>query len=396
MRNSFSKTRRRVGFTLVELLVVIAIIGILVALLLPAIQMAREAGRRMSCGNNLHQLGIGLHNYHDVHNTFPPETIYNKRGRPPAMLGAPDMTGEQRNYTWMCLILPFIEQKAIHDNINFGQPALYQVVGGTVKPEALRSIVLKDLICPSDTVPKQLPHDAYFATASLPNPLDPKTGFSYTSYAGNGGYHTYRYNSAQGDRRVGGIFQRYDPAGLRDIKDGTSQTLMVGETTVYGFQGFSGRHWKSRAGMIRYGAPVFRSPFVTPSGWVENHGWLTSGGGPLLRADGSSGGVWGPWGWPEHAWNPVYYYVNGMGYDWYNAGSSHTGGGAQFCLADGSVRYIPDTISMGSGTVYCGSPPCIGDAHGRWGNMWAAMNTMDGLQAPPDQPQNSQTPVVFP
>jgi len=391
MRKFSSRIWPRAGFTLVELLVVIAIIGILVALLLPAIQMAREAARRMSCGNNLHQLGVALHEYHDVHNTFPPEVIWHKRGRPPAAVGTQDMNGEQRNYTWMTLILPFMEQKPIYDQVNFSQPGLYQVVGGAAQPQALRSIVIKDLLCPSDTMPKELPWESWFSSATLPHPLDPKTGFGYTSYAGNSGYHTYRYNCTQGDSRVGGIFQRYDAAGLRDIKDGTSQTLMVGETSAYGF--CCGTAWKGGSGFVRSTAHriVFRSPFVAPTAWENAHGWLTPVGGPLLNANGTATNLWGPWTSPEHALYPVYYYVNGLGVEWYNPGSSHPSG-AQFCLADGSVRFVPYTVQMGTGSVYCGSGPCIGDAHGRWGNMWAAMNTMDGIQ---DPPPNDQTPVVF-
>ena len=96
-----ARSRRR-GFTLVELLVVIAIIGILVALLLPAVQAAREAARRMSCSNNLKQLGLALHNYHDIHKTFPPDAIWYGNRK-----GTTATAGHQRHYTWVTMILPF-------------------------------------------------------------------------------------------------------------------------------------------------------------------------------------------------------------------------------------------------------------------------------------------------
>ena len=93
----------RLGFTLVELLVVIAIIGVLVALLLPAVQSAREAARRMSCSNNLKQLSLALHNYEDTHKTFPPAGI------------------DSNQMSWVVLLLPYFEQKNLYDQFNFNR-----------------------------------------------------------------------------------------------------------------------------------------------------------------------------------------------------------------------------------------------------------------------------------
>jgi hypothetical protein len=299
------------------------------------------------------------------------------RGRPPAAV-----QGEQRNYTWMCLILPFMEQKPVYDQINFGQPGIYQVVGGSANPTALRSIVLKDLVCPSDTTPKQLPWESYFAGSFSPtNSLDPRTGWGYTSYAGNSGYHTYRYSGPGADSRLSGVFQRYDAAGLRDIHDGTAQTIMVAETTVNGYYG--GQAWKNGTGRVRSTAHgvVIRSPLVAPTAWENAHSWLTSVGGPLLNAEGTNSNLWGPWTWPEYSFYPVYYYVNGSGVEWHSTASSHPSG-IQTCLADGSVRFVPYSIACGNNDIW-----------GRYGNVWAAAHTIDGLNEP--APDN-QSPVVWP
>lgn len=112
------RLKRLSGFTLVELLVVIAIIGILMALLVPAVQAAREGARRMSCSNNLHQIGLALHNYHQTHRTFPPGTIeYRNAYR---MVYGSSNTG--LNFAWSALILPFLEQSAVLGNLDYGHP----------------------------------------------------------------------------------------------------------------------------------------------------------------------------------------------------------------------------------------------------------------------------------
>ena len=119
---------RRSAFTLVELLVVIAIIGVLVTLLLPAIQYAREAARRINCASNMKQIGLGLHVYHDVHKPFPPNTLWGARtSRLETSIlapnGGPLVVGEQRNFSWIALSLAQMEQQGIHSQINFNIPA---------------------------------------------------------------------------------------------------------------------------------------------------------------------------------------------------------------------------------------------------------------------------------
>ena len=127
------KVVRRRGFTLVELLVVIAIIGILVALLLPAVQAAREAARRMSCSNNLKQLALAMHNYHDVHKTFPLGS-YNLREAWPS-----------NGSNWRSLILPYIEQQNANDlfeqDVWFGLAVVRKADGRVM---GLVSLVCKD------------------------------------------------------------------------------------------------------------------------------------------------------------------------------------------------------------------------------------------------------------
>ena len=130
---------RRHGFTLIELLVVIAIIATLVAILLPAVQQAREAARRSTCKNNLKQLGIAIHNYHDTHNIFP-RANFNSRA---ATTGATNYS----YYGWSAqtMLLPFVEQAALYDTINFNLPAYPDATNDTAK-----RAIIPGYLCPSD------------------------------------------------------------------------------------------------------------------------------------------------------------------------------------------------------------------------------------------------------
>jgi len=340
---------RRPGFTLVELLVVIAIIGVLVALLLPAVQAAREAARRMSCGNNMKQLGLALHNYHDTYKRLPPDVIW---------LGNPKNTqstsGDQRNFTWCTLILPFMEGQTLHDRINFSIPALNQIIGNGANVAdqiPLQSIQIESFLCPSD-VGHNGPEDYW--------------DFSVTSYAGNAGWDPHRRGYA--DQVRAGVFTLMDSIKIKDILDGTANTIMLGEVTIASFCCRQrGNQWSGGAGKIRgqRGARVARTLLVADAPWVTNHSWiLAAKQGELLRSNGDNGGIW--FHAAPYLLYPVYYDHYAMNNEWPGSGSTHPGG-AQFTLADASVRFLPEKISTGNG-----------DNLGRFGNIWVAAHTYMG------------------
>ncbi len=187
--------RRHAAFTLVELLIVIAIIGVLIGLLLPAVQAARAAARRTSCLNNLRQMGIGMHNYHGVHRTFPPggiELIASKPGG--------------RQYAWCAFLLPFIEQRPLYDSIDFDQP---YYVGENL--DAAR-MPLSIFLCAS------VPH----TDGGLVK------GLGATDYGGIYGERITGPNDPPKGVMV------YDAAyRIADIRDGTTKTLMISEDALW-------------------------------------------------------------------------------------------------------------------------------------------------------------------
>ncbi|HEX5104101.1 MAG TPA: DUF1559 domain-containing protein [Pirellulaceae bacterium] len=363
--------RKRYGFTLVELLVVIAIIGILVALLLPAIQAAREAARRMSCSNKLHEIGLALHEYHDALNTFPPDAIYSATRK--TQMTANDV----RMYTWLCMILPYMEQKPLYDKINFGVPGYNQLISIPGHPEAnasgfvaLQSILLKDYICPSDPVLADLPYT-----------------FAYSSYGGNAGWDSHRRK--YGDSYIAGMFPLIDPQTLSDVTDGTSYVIFASETSVEGYCCYRNPEdrWIGGSGSPRrvsIGSTVTRTQLITPAAWAYTHVWIDApnGPGPLLYSDGTGpGGLWHP-GW-NHILGPLHYAHHMPNQEWPAAGSHHPGG-HQSLLVDGSVRFIPHNISAGNPA---------GDAYGRNGFIWAAAHYPNGIKRDGGNPKAN---VVWP
>ena len=193
--------QHRRGFTLIELLVVVAIIGVLIALLLPAVQAAREAARRAQCVNNLKQIGLGLHNYHDTVGSLP---MGRERGT---------IDGQGRGYSAYAMVLPYLEQGSAYDSINF---ALSPDVGPTNVAQAenttVMNLTLSYLLCPSDKLQK----------------LQGDNGVhNYPLSTGNT-YPVSTRNAA--GVPVNGVFFENSAVRFADVTDGTSNTVCVAET----------------------------------------------------------------------------------------------------------------------------------------------------------------------
>ena len=213
--------KRRVGFTLVELLVVIAIIGILIALLLPAVQAAREAARRTQCTNNLKQIGLALHNYHDRLNTFP----FGVFGYAPYV---------RAGHSWMLAILPEVEQGTITDRLVFGP--------NSGSPDGPNIAIFNQWTpafnwCPSSTADRLMRRDssalagAKVATASYVGIAGATTSpTDATDPTGRGRCVA----GGQGYACANGVLVPNRVVRISDITDGTSNTIVVGENSAWG------------------------------------------------------------------------------------------------------------------------------------------------------------------
>ncbi|QDT66811.1 DUF1559 domain-containing protein [Calycomorphotria hydatis] len=222
------RCRGRFGFTLIELLVVIAIIATLIALLLPAVQQAREAARRSQCKNNLKQLGLALHNYHDAHSALPPAYVRD-----------PNVTDDEGHWTWTAMILPFMEQAGLYQKFNIGTDTPSQAFGREKEAFQARYETFR---CPSDTAP--LLHNATlisgydglgFAIDRIPpsGPVESDLPIALTNYVGSNNTNLIRTGTPT-DYTVGttgglGVFRGDVSIRFRDITDGLSNTILVGE-----------------------------------------------------------------------------------------------------------------------------------------------------------------------
>ncbi len=301
---SLPKNGKRRGFTLIELLVVIAIIAVLVALLLPAVQQAREAARRSSCKNNMKQLGVALHNYHDVHRVFPSGWIGANAAGPHTGLDSPDLTGFGNGFGWGAMALPFIESGSLYSQLNFSLPLTDSANASSI------ATVVSVFQCPSDPKP-----DTAQVTDSASNSFTLGTS-NYMGVFGIRDVDDCEIGvgvTATEQCTAEGIFYHNSRVSMRDITDGTSSTFMLGERTTFY------PNLNTRANPF-YGTWMGLVPNST-EGAERFLGHCQHGPNYALGRDGAGLSIGDPG----------------------DFGSSHTGG-AQFVLADGSVRFISENI----------------------------------------------------
>ncbi len=219
---------RRDGFTLIELLVVIAIIAILVALLLPAVQQAREAARRSSCKNNLKQLGLAIHNYHDTYRVLPPGFIQELG----AAAGNNDGTQQPdaTNWGWATYLLPEMEQGPLFDTLRPGVNRFHQAANNT--PAGLLLAVTTPLAafrCPSDPG-TELNDDRQLMIGSATNLVSTvRSNYVASNCSGNLSWTNGDPNTTGAGTRANGVFIRNGDRNFSDLTDGLSNTIALGE-----------------------------------------------------------------------------------------------------------------------------------------------------------------------
>lgn len=286
----------RVGFTLVELLVVMAIIGILVSIILPAVQQAREAARRAQCKNNLKQLGLALHNFESQHQTLPPGWLVTD--------------WEEAEYGWAAFLLPFMEESNLYERLTPTEIRLHDAMLDASKREALQTNIAS-MRCPSDTSadllvstdPSYPTWDRMFNCVTCPTGFEP----AVANYVGNGGFY-----DMSGDFDNNGVFEGNRSVRLAGIQDGASNTFLVGE-----------RNERCKAGT-----------------WigVRNPPGFDQWGTYYVR-----GRVSVPLNDPRESDHVDYLLGCPEGF-----ASNHTGGG-NFLFGDGSVRFVSEEIEFKNG-----------------------------------------------
>jgi len=295
------------GFTLIELLVVIAIIAVLVAILLPAVQQAREAARRSQCQNNLKQLGIALHSYHETHSVLPYASASHGRCSPIVT-----------NHTGWISLLPYIDQGPLFNKFDMGSatgdwnPGGSPLAGGGSTASGnglLANTRIPTLLCPSDNG-KQFYNGFDGSYGCAPGIPSYKSNYQFSVQDGGTWACTYWVNEGITSRAMFGVGSF---CNFRDVKDGLSNTVAISETTLEVQDGVTGS-WAC-AQHVGIGVQVANPPSGTPNNWYCCL-WTTPVNGSFRP------GASGEWGSPS---------------------SVHVGG-YHALLGDGAVRFLSEGL----------------------------------------------------
>ena len=317
----------RQAFTLIELLVVIAIIAILIALLLPAVQQAREAARRSQCKNNLKQIGLALHNYHDTHGVFP-ASVYNP-GRKPSPAGIIS------NATGRIMLLPYLDQAPLYNQFNFNSAtgtndgegncpasAIYPGAGsggakylagtdaGVLANVTLGGTIIPAFYCPSD------PGDR-FHTSGCNTPGPKMARYCYEFNVTTWDPTQYWDLESATSRTMFGVNSH---SSMRDITDGSSNTVAITESTMQ----LEYHDWKTWSSSAYATAGATLQDINRPLNMRNYYSW-TNAGIP-------------PYGNPSRAFHKLS--------DGGHAGSTHVGG-LHILLGDGAVRFLSENVDFG-------------------------------------------------
>jgi len=350
LRPSASSTRApsRGGFTLIELLVVIAIIGVLIALLLPAVQAAREAARRAQCVNNLKQLGLALHNYESSNQSFP-------LGAHPTSCNAAAGTSLWGGWSAQAMLLPYMEQGPIYNAINFSWATRCNANPGEVMNSTAMTSRINVLLCPSSTPPAPTWYGRPFP------------GNNYWVSTGS----SVMWNGTQSNVPNGLFYSGGQPVALRSITDGTANTVAFGEQRVGDFNDAKDSI-QDMVGITNYS--LFGATDRNMNSPGSN---MPGGGGGVATAAQTCAAAWkshsGGYGTNgQRSWNGRMWHVGLYGHtfgnliippnsnfpycqfwdtnsDFDSGGivglTSFHPGGANVCMADGSVHFLKSTVA---------------------------------------------------